>query len=653
VKYQLPVSSNLRREGQSSAGMLSCKIEPAGKIRVFAMVDVVTQNVLRPLHNVLSKILKSLPNDGTFDQESMVDRAYNKAQIYGSAYCYDLSAATDRLPIIIQRSIIASLFGRKIASLWQAILVHRPYTLPDNKLNRYIFSGKDSKAFLGQDFYYSTGQPMGALSSFNMLGITHHLIVQYCAYQLYQKDNQKFMNIYNEKGWCISYEILGDDIAIFQEDLAKEYLRVMELIGVPINVKKSVISVSGKTVELAKRTIHNGKDVSAISFKDILSSTPFAQRVSIVDRVTRRNVMSLSRAIHITTNFYGEDPVIRRSYILISMFLRAYQQKQVSFLDVLFLLFLIKKYRKGGVSSEYSYHDRLTVIVENVVAAINNGRTSYSSSHTVFPIKLFSEHSVEFLSIFCILYSDLYYKVQENRFELADKVHSRNKSTLVLDKGIPTRIEALTHDFFTALLYPDVKAERPAGLETFIAAAYQDLNILFPEDKFFEDASGSKNIRTLLSSFQAFETRLRNSIGGAETINPVKYLDLSEPREPVKSNLSNFDGSSIDDLISVNEMMINYKRRSDLYNGIDVKKDILKYSPISDFTEIFDSMKTIDIDDNKVVPFIHVTVGTLKELNSFIPFVYELCHITKDIQVYTPNFILVDYNPVLETSKEG
>jgi hypothetical protein len=49
-------------------GKLSTKAEAAGKIRVFAMVEVWTQSLLKPLHNALFSFLKSLPNDGTFDQ---------------------------------------------------------------------------------------------------------------------------------------------------------------------------------------------------------------------------------------------------------------------------------------------------------------------------------------------------------------------------------------------------------------------------------------------------------------------------------------------------------------------------------------------------------------------------------------------------------
>jgi hypothetical protein len=57
-----------RELNESKIGKLSKKLEAAGKIRVFAMVDVWTQSLLKPLHLALFDFLKSLPNDGTFDQ---------------------------------------------------------------------------------------------------------------------------------------------------------------------------------------------------------------------------------------------------------------------------------------------------------------------------------------------------------------------------------------------------------------------------------------------------------------------------------------------------------------------------------------------------------------------------------------------------------
>lgn len=95
-------------------GKLHLKEEAAGKIRVFAIADVITQSVLAPLHKEIFKILKNIPMDGTFDQiapirrlqQRLIDGCYLNELIYS----YDLSAATDRLPAILQRDILGILF---------------------------------------------------------------------------------------------------------------------------------------------------------------------------------------------------------------------------------------------------------------------------------------------------------------------------------------------------------------------------------------------------------------------------------------------------------------------------------------------------------------------------------------------------------------
>jgi len=55
-------------KGHNHIGQLSRKLEAAGKVRVFAMVDIWTQSLLKPLHLMLTNFLSSLPNDGTKDQ---------------------------------------------------------------------------------------------------------------------------------------------------------------------------------------------------------------------------------------------------------------------------------------------------------------------------------------------------------------------------------------------------------------------------------------------------------------------------------------------------------------------------------------------------------------------------------------------------------
>jgi hypothetical protein len=62
----MPLIEESKKHG--FVGQLSRKEEAAGKVRVFAMVDVWTQSILKPLHRMLTLFLASLPNDGTKDQ---------------------------------------------------------------------------------------------------------------------------------------------------------------------------------------------------------------------------------------------------------------------------------------------------------------------------------------------------------------------------------------------------------------------------------------------------------------------------------------------------------------------------------------------------------------------------------------------------------
>lgn len=108
---------NFSKETAWPIGGLSTKAEAAGKIRVFALVDGWTQSVLGPLHDHLFSIIRKLPNDGTFNQYSSVERCMEKAKSYGQSFGYDLSAATDRLPIDLQVAVLQPIIGVEAAAL--------------------------------------------------------------------------------------------------------------------------------------------------------------------------------------------------------------------------------------------------------------------------------------------------------------------------------------------------------------------------------------------------------------------------------------------------------------------------------------------------------------------------------------------------------
>jgi len=103
-----------------------------------------------------------------------------------------------------------------------------------------------------------------------MLALSHHAIVQYCN------------RLIGNQGWTEAYEVLGDDIVIFDPSLASKYVEVMTLYGVELNMAKSVVShTSPPTVEFAKRTSLKGEDVSPLSFRMFLNQDTFKGRLSI------------------------------------------------------------------------------------------------------------------------------------------------------------------------------------------------------------------------------------------------------------------------------------------------------------------------------------------------------------------------------------
>jgi len=243
-------------------GKLAFKIEAAGKVRVFAICDIWTQSFFKPLHEDLFAFLKGLPNDGTFNQDRSFERCMEKAKRYGMAFCYDLSSATDRLPIAIQGQIIDLIYGSKtLGNFWVNILTKRPF----------VVRSKQFPELVDKAFHYNTGQPMGCLSSWAMLAVTHHLIVQSAAFRAY-----------GTRKWFDKYEVLGDDIVIFDNHVAFYYLEIMKQLDVGINLSKSLTSERLQTLEFAKRTSVEGIDVSGLSWKQLISENTFNGRVNFV-----------------------------------------------------------------------------------------------------------------------------------------------------------------------------------------------------------------------------------------------------------------------------------------------------------------------------------------------------------------------------------
>jgi hypothetical protein len=235
---------------QFDVGKLSVVEEP-GKKRIVAMVDIWTQWLLYPLHRfIFDKVLRLIPQDGTFNQAKPVRELLERASKAGRTHfwSYDLSAATDRLPIALQILVLGAFTLESFAHTWAVLLVDRDYRTPKEFGTTF---GKGS-TFVR----YSVGQPMGAYSSWGMLAWTHHAIIQFAAWRC------------GHRSWFTWYAVLGDDVVICDRDVAAEYVHLMSEFGVGIGFHKSIIS-SNSTLEFAKRFYYKGKEISPLSLAGI------------------------------------------------------------------------------------------------------------------------------------------------------------------------------------------------------------------------------------------------------------------------------------------------------------------------------------------------------------------------------------------------
>lgn len=145
-------------------GKLAIKPEAAGKVRVFAIVDGWTQMALKPLHDTLFGVLANIPQDGTFDQAKPLRSLLNRIGPARKVFSFDLSAATDRLPIDLQKQVLRHLVGEEYANSWSTLLVDREYSLPHKSFEAKKISVPEEFTNV-ESIRYAVGQPMGALSS--------------------------------------------------------------------------------------------------------------------------------------------------------------------------------------------------------------------------------------------------------------------------------------------------------------------------------------------------------------------------------------------------------------------------------------------------------------------------------------------------------
>jgi len=182
-----------------------------------------------------------LETDGTKDQEAAFKRVA-KESIGKKTFSFDLQSATDRFPLYLQMPVLEALFGKEVAESWKILLVDRLYGV---------------KSESGRSIKWAVGQPLGAYSSWALFSLTHHLVVQFCAVS---------SGVIPPNGQFLDYQILGDDIVIWNEQVALKYRRFLEDHDVKVSDHKSMVSPSHISAgEFCKRIFVRGVELSPLS----------------------------------------------------------------------------------------------------------------------------------------------------------------------------------------------------------------------------------------------------------------------------------------------------------------------------------------------------------------------------------------------------
>jgi hypothetical protein len=186
-------------------------------------------------------ILKSIPEDGT-SSHNIAGTTLKAMTSVEHMTCYDLTAATDRMPIDLQIKVFLPIFGEEITSLWKNLMTNRDIGYRDKTIR------------------YAVGQPMGILSSWAAMALTHHVIIQYSKIKA---------------GLPAKYLIIGDDMTISNTKVAKVYSDTLEKLGMEISLGKSLIpnTSKAKVGEIAKRYFIEGQEISPIPPQILAKST--------------------------------------------------------------------------------------------------------------------------------------------------------------------------------------------------------------------------------------------------------------------------------------------------------------------------------------------------------------------------------------------
>lgn len=202
------------------------------KLRAVANPLRIFQHALYPLGAWLFDTLKTLPTDCTFDQQKGIDYAQDCLREGKTIYAYDLSNATDSFPLDYQIRLVKEyvrqsaerrmLDKREMGLLWRSIMLL-------NGVARGRWSSPELAPWLhNREFIqWTKGQPLGLYPSFACFALAHNVLL---------------LGMEADLGLSDTFRILGDDIVISNEDVARVYVETLTRFKCEISEGKTLVS---------------------------------------------------------------------------------------------------------------------------------------------------------------------------------------------------------------------------------------------------------------------------------------------------------------------------------------------------------------------------------------------------------------------------
>lgn len=208
--------------GDRVAGHISFIQEGGCKGRVVAVPNAWVQAIFQLLHNHLDKIARRMPASCVHDQNKGAFFMKSSLESGKKLYCFDLSSATDRFPLIWQTALLRGIGLDDWASGMEAI-ASAPWRV-DVEI--------DGERLL-EEWSYTVGQPMGLYGSFPLFHVTHYLLILVLAIRHCKMSPKQAVD---------SFRVLGDDVIIIDRHLAAFYNEALKSAGVEVSPTKSIIS---------------------------------------------------------------------------------------------------------------------------------------------------------------------------------------------------------------------------------------------------------------------------------------------------------------------------------------------------------------------------------------------------------------------------